>query len=62
VASFNVAAADEAVIKRAYYISEMSQECECFDCRVEGGGKAGWTEFGIFLEHSTHLGINFLKI
>jgi hypothetical protein len=31
----NVAAAYEAVVKHAHYISEMSQNCECFNHRGE---------------------------
>jgi hypothetical protein len=33
VASLNVAAADEAVFKQVHYISEISRNCECFNCR-----------------------------
>ncbi len=39
-ASLSVAAATEADVKRAHYISEMSQNCEYFNCRGGGVGLA----------------------
>jgi hypothetical protein len=59
VASFNMAAANEAAVKRVHYISEMSQDCEYFNCRGEGVWMASWAEFGIVLDIPTHLIIIF---
>ncbi len=43
MALFNVAAANDAVVKYVHYISEMSQNCECFNRRGEGaGGEGEW--------------------
>ncbi len=50
VASLNVAAANEALIKCAHYIWEMFQNCD-FNRRGGGGVRASQTEFGIFLEY-----------
>ncbi len=47
MASFNIGAANEAVVKHAHYISEISQNSECFN--IEGGAELARPSLEYFL-------------